>query len=107
MSPLATYAIWLLVVPAGFLLLVMPLVTWFTYRLEHRATVELLELDSTIGEEVDEYVTSATEELQSFGFEPIALLSVPQMMSNVRLWLKWFVHHANEDQAVIQVFLSK
>lgn len=98
---------WLLLglVAAAFGLL--PLVTWFTYRMEEQVTLELLSLDATINQEVDEYLGTTSQRLAEMGFEPVGLVSVPQMVSNVRLWMKWFINQQTEDHAFIQVYFSK
>jgi hypothetical protein len=91
---------------AGYFL-VIPLLTKFTYRLEARTTLELLDIDTGLDGDAGQYLIKATEQLTELAFNPICMVDIPQMVPNARACLKLFIHPQHQDEAAIEVYFLK
>ena len=91
---------------AGYFL-VIPLLTKFTYRLEAKTTLELLDIDTGLDGDAGQYLIDATNQLIELGFDPVCMVDIPQLVPNARAFLKLFIHPQHDDEAAIEVFFLK
>jgi hypothetical protein len=94
----------LLGIPVALYFFAVPLVTKFTFQTEAEPTLVLADIDSRLDDQADAYLAETTRQLVDLGFDPVCLISVPQMVANVKAWVKLFVHPQQDDSALVELF---